>query len=170
MRRTYAASTLVAAFVLLVAACSPGHPSRDATGIPGQAAEFAHAQCMRDHGIDWSDPQFADGEWKVRPSKNLDLESPAFKKAETECAKVRQDVQPDAGVDPADRAQLEKDMEKMLKFAACMRGQGIDFPDPKLDSDGGGISGPTGPPVDGDKETFNRAKRACEEQTGAPMP
>jgi hypothetical protein len=37
---------------------------------------------------------------------------------------------PSAGDDPA------TDEEKVLEFAACMREQGIDFPDPVVDSDG----------------------------------
>jgi hypothetical protein len=170
MRRTYAACTLLAALVLLAAACSPDQPAGDETGLPGEEGELAHAQCMRDHGIDWPDPEFVDGEWEIRLGDEIDLESPAFKEAEAECAQVRQDAQPDAGDvdDPAERAQLEDEMDRMLTFAACMRDQGIDFPDPQMD-DGGTISGPAGP-LDGDWDAFDAAKQACEDETGEPMP
>jgi hypothetical protein len=170
MRRTYAARTIIAAFVLLVAACTPDRPAGDETGLPGEEAELAHAQCMRDQGIDWPDPEFVDGEWEVRLGDDVDLASPAYKEAEAECAQVRQDAQPDAGddINPEDRARLEAEMDGMLEFAACMRDQGIDFPDPVMD-DTGAISGPAGP-MDGDWDAFEAAKRVCEDQTGEPMP
>ncbi len=171
MTGAYVASALLAALVLTASACSPDQPGDgEEDGRPGEESELAHAQCMRDHGIDWPDPEFVDGEWEIRPGDGVDLESPAFKQAETECARVRQDVQPDAGevVNPADRAQLEADMEVMLVFAACMRDHGIDFADPQFD-DSGGIEGPAGP-ADGDWEAFDAAREACEAQTGSPMP
>lgn len=170
MRRTYAARAAIAAFVLLVAACAPDQPGGDETGLPGEEAELAHAQCMRDHGIDWPDPELVDGEWELRLDDDVDLESPAYKAAEEECAQVRQEAQPEAGddINVGDRARLEDEMDKMLEFAACMRDQGIDFPDPVMDDDGN-ISGPAGP-MDGDWEAFEAAKQTCEDHTGEPMP
>jgi len=170
MRRTCAARTVIAAFVLLVAACAPDQPGGDEAGIPGEEVELAHAQCMRDHGIDWPDPEFVDGEWELRLDDDFDLESPAYKAAEEECASVREEAQPEAGddINPDDRAQLEDEMDRMLEFAACMRDQGIDFPDPVMD-DNGNISGPAGP-MDGDWDAFEAAQQTCEDQTGEPMP
>ena len=167
MRRTYAA---LAALLLAVAACAPDQPGGDRTSAPGGEAELAHAQCMRDHGIDWPDPELVDGAWEISLGDGLDLESPEFKEAEARCAPVRQDAQPEAGAveDPADRARVEEEMERMLVFAACMRDQGIEFPDPVLDDDGT-ISGPAGP-LDGDQDAFDAARRTCEDQTGAAMP
>jgi hypothetical protein len=165
------AASLMAALVVLLAACSPDQPAGHETGLPGEAAELAHAQCMRDHGIDWPDPEFVDGEWEMSPlGEDIDLESPEFREAETECAQVLQDGQPEAGEDinPEDRALLEEQMDKMLEFAACMRDQGIDFPDPQMD-DSGTISGPAGP-LDGDWDAFEAAKQVCEDQSGEPMP
>ena len=166
MRRTCAA---IAVLMVLVAACSPDEPGGDASGPPGEAGELAHAQCMRDHGIDWPDPEFVDGEWELRLDDDIDLESPEYKTAEEACAEVRQDGQPEGeGMNPDDRARQEEEMDKMLEFAACMREQGLEFPDPVMD-DEGGISGPAGP-MDGDWEAFEAAKKACEEQAGEPMP
>jgi hypothetical protein len=168
MRRTYAAGTLLAALVLAASACSADKPTDESgNDPPGQEAELAHAQCMRDHGIDWPDPEFVDGEWELRLGGEVDLESTAFKDAEAECARLRQDGQPDVD-NPADRAQQEEDMARMLEFASCMRDQGLDFPDPQMDDDGN-ISGPAGP-ADGDGEAFSTAREACEDETGQPMP
>ena len=68
---------------------------------------------------------------------------------------------------PEEQEALEAEMEAMLEFAACMRDQGVDFPDPVLDDSG--ISGPAGP-LDGDWDSFNEAREICEEATGAPIP
>jgi hypothetical protein len=170
MRRTYPARTMIAAFVLVVTACAPDQPSGGEAGLPGEEAELAHAQCMRDHGIDWPDPEFVDGEWEVRLGGDVDLESPAYRAAEEERAPVLERAQAEAGEDsnPEDRARVEEEMDQMLEFAACMRDQGIDFPDPVMD-DNGNISGPAGP-MDGDWDAFEAAKDVCEGQTGAPMP
>lgn len=160
----------LAAMLLMASACSPDRTPDDDAGPPDEAAELAHAQCMRDHGINWPDPEYIDGEWELNLDESVDLESPAFVEAETECAPLRRDGGPDAGgVDnPADRAQQEADMEAMLAFASCMREQGIEFPDPQMD-DEGNVSGPAGP-MDGDWEAFDTAREACEDDTGQPMP
>jgi hypothetical protein len=171
MRRTYPACTVIAGFMLLVTACSPDQAAGGESGRPGEEAELAHAQCMRDHGLDWPDPEFVDGEWELpRLDEDIDLESPDYRSAETECAQVRQQAQPEGGDDlsPDDRARLEGEMDRMLEFAACMRDQGLEFPDPVMDDDGT-ISGAAGP-MDGDWEAFEAAKAVCEDQTGAPMP
>lgn len=164
MRRTCAA---IAVLMLLVG-CAPDQPGGEEAGPPGEEAELAHAQCMRDHGIDWPDPEFVDGEWELRLDDDIDLESPAYKAAEEECAQVLQDAQGGDDLNPADRARQEEEMDKMLEFAACMRDQGLEFPDPVM-ADNGDISGPAGP-MDGDWEAFETAKQTCEEQTGEPMP
>lgn len=171
MTRTIGASAVLAA-VLLASACSDGStPDDDADNSnPDEAAELAHAQCMRDHGIDWPDPVFADGQWEIRPGPGVDLESATYKEAEAECARLRRAAEPDEAdvLGPADRAELEEDMDAMLVFAACMRQHGIDFPDPQFDG-AGGIEGPAGP-ADGDWDAFNAARQACEDETGQPMP
>lgn len=170
MRRTYAAPTVIAAFMLLAAACAPDQPAGGEASLPDEEAELAYADCMRDHGIAFPDPELVDGEWEMRLDDDVDLESPTYKAAEEECAAVREQAQPEAGDDrnPDDRARLEDEMDRMLQFAACMREQGVDFPDPVMD-DSGNISGPAGP-MDGDWDAFETAKDVCVDRTGAPMP
>jgi hypothetical protein len=160
----------VMALTLLAVACSPGQPSGEPeSGPTGDEVELAHSQCMRDHGVeDWPDPVFTDGDSDIRLPEGFDLESPEVREAEAECASVRQGAEPGSGGDDrADRDAVEAEMDAMLEFAACMRDQGIDFPDPVLGEDG--ISGPAGP-LDGDQASFDQAREICEEQTRAPMP
>jgi hypothetical protein len=63
--------------------------------------------------------------------------------------------------------QDQEELERAREFAACMREQGIDFPDPERD-DQGAISGPAGPP-DGDWEAFETAREICTAETGHRM-
>jgi hypothetical protein len=157
--------------LLVLAGCSPGDGDPGAGDEPpGQESELAHAQCMRDHGIDFPDPIFSDGGWQIGElGDDVDLESAAYREAESECAQVLRDADPGGGVaDPADRAEAEGVMDRMLEFAQCMRDQGVEFPDPQID-DNGDISGPAGP-MDGDWEAFDAARVTCEDQTGGPMP
>ena len=51
---------------------------------------LAHARCMREHGLDFPDPQFSeDGGAMVRigPGTGLDPRSPKFQRAQKACAK-----------------------------------------------------------------------------------
>ncbi|NDL60558.1 hypothetical protein [Phytoactinopolyspora mesophila] len=169
MRLRYRIVGLLAGLVLLGSACSPDATEEDDDGGGQEAAMLAHAQCMRDHGFDWPDPVFVDGEWETH-YEGIDLESPEYHAAEAECERVRQEALPDGGTldDPGERAQIEAELEVMLEFAACMRGEGIDFPDPQLDEDGV-ISGPAGP-SDGDWDSFEAAREFCEAELNEPMP
>lgn len=169
MRRTTASALL--AVVMLASACSDDPNPDDAdNNTPDEAVELAHAQCMRDHGIDWPDPVLAEGEWQIRPGPGVDPDSASFIEAEAACARLRREAEPDEAdvLNPADRAELEDEMEAMLAFATCMRDHGVEFPDPQFDG-AGGIEGPAGP-ADGDWDTFNAAREVCEDETGGPMP
>jgi len=66
-----------------------------------QQAEFKeaaleHARCMRDHGIDFPDPQFsAEGGAEIRLERGkVDPEDPEFKAAQEECGKIMEAVRP----------------------------------------------------------------------------
>src|SRR5688572_12853077 len=64
------------------------------------------------------------------------------------------------------KAEIE---DAALKFARCMREQGIDFPDPKSDEDGGIQIG--GPNVgEGDPAKMERAHEACQKHLDAVEP
>src|SRR4029079_1516174 len=99
---------------------------------------LAYAQCMRDNGVDFPDPQFdSDG----RPQFNRqnggafgDLRNnPSFEKARTACASKRPDFAGQFQLTPEQQAQARTNL---LKFAKCMRSKGVDFPDPTFDANG----------------------------------
>ena len=116
--------------------------SNDATGTTAGAAKgqdkaFEGApkfsKCMREHGIDMPDPQrVGSGGIKLSGGK-VNFNDPKMKSAQSACQKYMQ-IGGGETIDPAKRAKLQ---EAALKYARCMRGQGVDMPDPKLSGNGG---------------------------------
>lgn len=168
VKRSRRAAIVAALLMVTFGACSPEQPTDPDADPPGANGALAHAKCMRDHGFDWPDPAYVDGQWETH-YEGIDLESAEFKLAETECRRAWEEADSGqgSGEGPQDRARLEEELARHLQFAACMRDQGIDFPDPVIDGDD--ISGPAGP-SDGDWEAFEAAKRVCEETVDAPTP
>jgi hypothetical protein len=72
------------------------------------------------------------------------------------------------GGDPAAGGKADP-RDGALKFAQCMRGQGINFPDPKIDEDGSiELGGPNvGAP---DRAKMERAQTACQKHLDAGRP
>jgi hypothetical protein len=134
------------------------------------------SKCMREHGIDMPDPQrVGKGGIKLSGGK-VKFNDPKMKSAQSACQKYMQ-IGGGETIDPAKRAKLQ---EAALSYARCMRGQGVDMPDPKLS--GGGLtfqagpgSGPkssngTGPRgglgVNPDSPKFKAADKACNHFLG----
>jgi hypothetical protein len=98
------------------------------------------SKCMREHGIDMPDPQrVGKGGIKLSGGK-VNFNDPKMKSAQSACQKYMQ-IGGGETIDPAKRAKLQ---ESALKYARCMRAQGVDMPDPKL-SGGGGLTFQAGP-------------------------
>ena len=116
--------------------------SNDATGTTAGAAKgqdkafegaLKFSKCMREHGIDMPDPQrVGSGGIKLSGGK-VNFNDPKMKSAQSACQKYMQ-IGGGETIDPAKRAKLQ---EAALKYARCMRGQGVDMPDPKLSGNGG---------------------------------
>jgi hypothetical protein len=122
---------------LAVAACGGGSSSRP----EGQAATtaVAFAQCMRTHGEPgWPDPT-SHGTFNTG---QIDIDSPVYVSALNACL----------GLLPGgfarihmSGAQVREQVDKLLRFAACMRAHGIpNFPDPRVDKGRVGITGAGG--------------------------
>lgn len=116
-----------AACALVVAACgSSGTPSGSnstASGLAGQA--LAYARCMRSHGV----TDFPDPSSNGRASYQGSTSSPAFKSAETACARLEpHKVALSSGHETPQQAA--QDHAKLLRWAQCMRHHGYpDLPD-----------------------------------------
>jgi len=119
-------------------ATAGGTPSAAGSARPGagDAAEMAlkHAECMRTNGVpEFPDPKI-DGE-RIELNLPMGVDKARLKAAEEKCRQY--------ALEGGQPRKLDPDMQaKLLKFAECMRANGVPkFPDP-VD---GGIQ------IDGDK-------------------
>ena len=168
---TRALAALSAAVCSLALAACGGADSKaggDASsGDSAQEAALKFSRCMRENGIDMPDPQTSGSGARESSSEDafsgINPSDRAFKRAEKECAKHLQggvgvqSTKPGmekAGEDP-------KAEEALLKFARCMREQGIDMPDPRNGTlDLGTAFNPSDP-------AFQQAQKKC--QSEAPL-
>jgi hypothetical protein len=177
------------AAVAVLSACGSGSPSAQvaslAEGQSGgatttiaatsqsdtQQAMLDFAQCMREHGVDMPDPQFGEN---GQASFTVGAEgTPADKSkldaAQAACQSYLDKVKSNAP--PLDPAKIEAEKQKLLDFAQCMRDHGIDFPDPQISTDGGGLQVQMGGPgVDPSSPGFKEANDTCSAQVGLPKP
>jgi hypothetical protein len=124
----------------LLTGCGNDEPSTDGVASTGKKAAAAAspsastaddpaklAKCLRDNGLDVKDPEPGTGE------VTLPEPGPALDAAMNKCAQYGTGMSKATGVDvdPND----PKVQERRLKFASCMRGEGVDWPDPKPNQD-----------------------------------
>jgi hypothetical protein len=65
----------------------PPEPSEEEQSELRERA-LRHAQCMREHGIDFPDPTFGeDGGMELRLGRGVDPNDPAFQEAQRDCAR-----------------------------------------------------------------------------------
>jgi hypothetical protein len=117
-----------AALALTVAGCggSGGSNSSSSGSKSNSTLEQAvkYAQCMRENGVtNFPDP---DKDGKIMIGAGVDNKSPQAKKAQQACKS-----QEPPGLHP-DSAQIAQDQKEWLKWAQCMRKNGIsNMPDPQ---------------------------------------
>jgi hypothetical protein len=172
------------AVALTLGACGgsddDGGGSGSASGASRQDQAFEGAlkfsKCMRDHGIDFPDPQRAGSGGIKISGKGVNPNDPKTKAAQTACQKYMK-IGGGETLDPAKRAKLQ---EAALEYARCMRGQGVDMPDPKFSGNGGltfqagpssGAKSGNGPRdrlgVNPDSPKFKAADKACNHFLGS---
>lgn len=130
-----------------------------------QQAGLDFARCMREHGVDMPDPIAGEGgRIMIGPGPGGDAGGPSraaappagFEAAHKACGHFLEDLVGDGPgrMDPAEQ-------DRALKFAKCMRDNGVDMPDP--DFSGGGMSIAIAPGSGGgpDSEAFKTAQKAC---------
>jgi hypothetical protein len=154
---------------------SGGGTTTTTTGTTSEAdaqqAMLDFAQCMREHGIDMPDPQFGEN---GQASFTVGAEGAPADKAKLDAAQAACQSYLDkvkSNAPPPDPAKIEAEKQKLLDFAQCMRDHGIDFPDPQISTDGGGLQVQMGGPgVDPNAPGFKDANDACAAQVGLPQP
>ena len=92
------------------------------------------AQCLRDEGLDVTDPDFTSGRGPGGFLRDLDRDDPAVEAATETCRPLVESARPELSADE----QAER-QDSILAFTACLREQGLDVADP--DFSGGGPGG-----------------------------
>jgi hypothetical protein len=169
--------TALAVAALALGAC--GGSGDDGTGANSGASRqdkafegaLKFSKCMRDHGVDMPDPQRVGTGGIKLTGGHINPNDPKTKAAQNACQKYME-VGGGETLDPAKRAKLQ---EAALQYARCMRGHGVNMPDPKL-SGNGGLSFQAGPQKqsgsggntarnglggDPDSPAFKAADKAC---------
>jgi hypothetical protein len=159
--RARSAGLLVALAVLALGVAGCGDSSDSSSS--GSAASgggssdstklVQYAQCMRKNGVpSFPDPVNGQLNLQVTPGGALDPSSPQWKAAQQACKSLEP-----PGLQSGS-AQSNQQQSQALKFAACMRKNGVpNFPDPQLE--GGGFI--VGKGVDSNSPQFQSALTAC---------
>jgi hypothetical protein len=120
-----------------------------------EEAALKHAQCLRKHGIDAPDPKVNGGriEMSVRAGKGNEA---ALQQAEKACSKYLANLPRPK----MNEKQAAEEADRALAHARCMRKEGINIPDPKIDPRGGVLQRvPNG--VSPDDPAFQAAEKKC---------
>jgi hypothetical protein len=166
MRTTLILTTLAVA--PLLAACGASGDDVSAKPDPEQAM-LRFAKCMREHGVNMPDPKpsAGGGPARVTFSQRAGDDPRKLDTAQKACAKYMR-----AGAPELSPEQQEKMRDGALKFARCMRSNGIDVPDPTFNKDGGTlirVGGGKGPGKDPAKNPrFEAAQRECSKLMPGP--
>ncbi|MFF7181975.1 hypothetical protein [Streptomyces sp. NPDC008121] len=156
---TLAAATGLAALSLLTTACTADGGDKAGGGSEtvsdeGKKADQAleHRKCLREQGLDVPEPK--PGEEGVGLTIGGDgMSKEKMEKAFKACR--------DKGGAGMGKELTQADKDKMIKYAQCMRKNGVDMPDPTFG--GGGAMAEARPmPQGAEKEKFDKANKACE--------
>jgi hypothetical protein len=149
----------LAATASLAACGAEEDPSKPAAGQSQEAknrkAMLDLAACMRKNGVDMPDPQFNGG--RVTQRMKAPANEDTMRAADKACAKYRSQIK----APEMSAAEQEEFKKAALAHARCMRDQGIDFPDPQFDSDGGAQIR-IGKELNPEGAKFQAAQKACE--------
>ncbi len=136
-------------------------PNNFADEAKHYAQALKYSRCMRSHGLsDFPDPGAGGGiQLSGGPNSDLNPSDPTFVAAQNACQKYLPFGKPSA----AQQAHAE---QQALKFAACMRKNGVpNFPDPQVLSGGRiGERIPTG--AEPNSPPFLAAQQKCSNSSG----
>jgi hypothetical protein len=162
--RLDALTAVLVGAIVLTSACGNSTRSGASSGLPTlqtlTASALAYAKCMRAHGVpNFPDPTVLDNSHAKGISfpdpGNTEKNSPRFRSAVKGC-------QRQTGFGQITPAMLQAAMAAGVKFANCMRSQGIsDYPDPV--ENGQGIRLGPGPDsgIDMNSARYKAAQKAC---------
>jgi len=134
--------------------------------VSDEEAILAFAACLRDQGLDVEDPT-VDADGNLRPPRPRDVgeeDRDTMRAAMEACGEYLENVA--FGFDGADQTERQ---DQLLEYAACMRENGYDIPDPEFSSLGtaGQVGGGPFGTLDRDDPAFRSAQEACADIFGA---
>lgn len=154
--RLSAGAAALAALALFASACSGSGTDSEAKGSPGKSSADTAAdkalkfrKCLRDNGMDVQEPKPGEDPRGMTIGNNGSEAS--MKKAMDACKQFS--ANPSGEISQADK-------DKALKFAQCMRKNGVDMPDPNYGG-GGGMQKAMPMPQGAEKEKFDKANKLC---------
>ena len=162
------ASLLVAVTLLLATGCAVANPFAPSNASARQSTEqlaLKWAQCMRQHGVDVTDPDSKGG---VTIQASGTASGPGAKgspdqgpPSEVQAAmNACKQYQPNGG--QASRPPNQQQLDAAIKFAQCMRDHGIPMQDPQVQNGGVAIVGNPDTGVDPSSDQFKQAHQACQ--------
>ena len=155
---------LLAALLALVAAGCGGGSDTAAEGGNADDAALKWAACMRKNGADIPDPKTDENGRLVIEGGDATTEgnrqqSPAYAKAMDACKDLFEKIRQPGAADMSQEAR-ERFLAGALRYARCMRKQGIAMPDPELTPNSAAVALPEG--VDPNSPAYKKAAAACE--------
>lgn len=156
-------AALLGALGIVAAACGSSGTAKANPDAATERALLAFTQCMRDQGIDNMPDPTVDSKGNVRIQRppGDQHSDPAlhdkFAKAREACAGTLEGVT--QGFSHADNAEAQ---DQFLKLAQCLRGRGIDVPDPDFSGSSG--HDPFGDSLDRSDTATQEALRVCQQQ------
>ncbi|MCB2223832.1 MAG: hypothetical protein KQH83_06610 [Actinobacteria bacterium] len=146
-----------------------------AAGMDSEEAMLALAECLREQGLDVEDPGMAeDGMFRpgqmFRPADESAFDRAEFRDAMEACSEYRDAIV--TQFDGVDRADME---DQIYEYAACMRENGYEMPDPDFgidrergqgEGDGEGFGGGPFASIDPTDPAFVAANEVCQDLFG----
>jgi hypothetical protein len=154
-----ACATGFAALTLLASACAgPTDEKKPRDGsASGNKADQAleYGKCLREQGLDVPEPKPGGASQGARLGKKDGMSKEKVEKALKACRGK-------GGGFGGGKEMTQADKDKAIKFAQCMRKNGVDMPDPKFD---GGAQPALNVPKSGPEKTrFEKAIKTCESE------
>ncbi len=147
---------LLALCPLAFAACGSDNDPAAKGPDDSDAARVKFEQCLRDNGVNVESAQSGNGPTKITTKVGKGPAPNRFARIQDDCRKK-------SGFKPQPPSQEEQEemRDAALKFARCMRSNGINMPDPKVGPGGGMLQrGPSG--VNPESPRFQAAEQECQ--------
>ena len=142
----------------LLAACGGGASASDgSSSAKAEQAGLKFARCMREHGINVPDPKPGAKGFTFSARSGPGQGGPnSLQTADRACRHFLK-----GALKPPSQSQLNKMRDAALKWAKCMRQNGVNVPDPTPSGGGIQIQGGKGQGPGPDNPAFQTADRQC---------